>query len=88
MRFIQNGDIRTSARVTVQFKYICSLSLARRPKGVLLVVNPENTILSPNHRLINGMMGETMSGLATNAAILWSGRRAGVSNGRSTTSIE
>ena len=39
MRFTQNVDIRTSARVTVlTFKHICSLPLIHRPKGVLLVL--------------------------------------------------
>ena len=35
MRFTQNRDIRTSARVTVHtFKHICSLPVVHRPKGV------------------------------------------------------
>ena len=41
MRSTQDGDVRTSARVTVHtFKHICSLPLVHRPKGVLLVGIP------------------------------------------------
>ena len=38
VRVTQNGDIRTSARVTVHtFKPICSLPRVHRPKGALLI---------------------------------------------------
>ena len=51
MHFTQDGDVRTSARVTVHtFKHVCLLPLGHRPKGVLLVltalkISAQNTIV-------------------------------------------
>ena len=47
MRFAQDGDIRTSARITVgTFKHICSLPFVDHPKGVSLAQTFFNAIQS------------------------------------------